>query len=254
MIRFIEPRERVESMAWRELGQLSLADSLVSGVGQNATLDHLAELIDWAALAELVSPLDPLRRGAPGYPALVLLKALFLQQWHGLSDPGLEAALADRLSFRRFCGFALDDKTPDHVTIHRFREGLRRHGLAERDGRRARYRIIARPHGDARRAGLAVPEAELREIDPAAILHRLDEILAGHRLSVMPLEIEIGALAEAIRPDSYREISNFYTATVYNKGAEVIRMMRTMVGTARFREGTDLYFERHEVREHPRSV
>lgn len=132
MIRFIEPRERVESMARRELGQLSLADSLVSGVGQNATLDHLAELIDWAALAELVSPLDPLRRGAPGYPALVLLKALFLQQWHGLSDPGLEAALADRLSFRRFCGFALDDKTPDHVTIHRFREGLRRHGLAER--------------------------------------------------------------------------------------------------------------------------
>lgn len=132
MIRFVEPRERVESMARRELGQLSLADSLVSGVGQNATLDHLAELIDWSALAELVSPLDPLRRGAPGYPALVLLKALFLQQWHRLSDPGLEAALADRLSFRRFCGFALDDKTPDHVTIHRFREGLRRHGLAER--------------------------------------------------------------------------------------------------------------------------
>ena len=132
MIRFVEPKERVEGMARRELGQLSLADSLVSGVGQNATLDHLAELIDWAALGELVSPLDPLRRGAPGYPALVLLKALFLQQWYGLSDPGLEAALADRLSFRRFCGFALDDKTPDHVTIHRFRDGLRRHGLADR--------------------------------------------------------------------------------------------------------------------------
>ena len=119
-------------MACRELGQLSLADSLVSGVGQNATLDRLAELIDWTALARLVSPLDPLRRGAPGYPALALLKAVLLQQWYGLSDPGLEAALADRLSFRRFCGFALDDKTPDHVTIHRFRDGLRRQGLAER--------------------------------------------------------------------------------------------------------------------------
>ncbi|WP_120076343.1 aminopeptidase N [Aurantiacibacter odishensis] len=55
-----------------------------------------------------------------------------------------------------------------------------------------------------------------------------------------------GPLAHPIRPDSYREISNFYTATVYNKGAEVIRMMRTMCGPERFRKGTDLYFERHD--------
>ena len=55
-----------------------------------------------------------------------------------------------------------------------------------------------------------------------------------------------GPLAHPIRPDSYREISNFYTATVYNKGAEVIRMMRSMVGEARFRAGTDLYFNRHD--------
>jgi len=55
-----------------------------------------------------------------------------------------------------------------------------------------------------------------------------------------------GPLAHPIRPDSYQEISNFYTATVYNKGAEVIRMMRTMVGEERFRAGTDLYFERHD--------
>lgn len=55
-----------------------------------------------------------------------------------------------------------------------------------------------------------------------------------------------GPLAHPIRPDSYREISNFYTSTIYNKGAEVIRMMRTMAGEARFRAGTDLYFERHD--------
>ncbi|WP_454796381.1 aminopeptidase N [Novosphingobium lindaniclasticum] len=55
-----------------------------------------------------------------------------------------------------------------------------------------------------------------------------------------------GPLAHPIRPDSYQEISNFYTATVYNKGAEVIRMMRTMAGTDKFREGTDLYFGRHD--------
>ncbi len=55
-----------------------------------------------------------------------------------------------------------------------------------------------------------------------------------------------GPLAHPIRPDSYQEISNFYTATVYNKGAEVIRMMRTMAGPERFRAGTDLYFARHD--------
>jgi aminopeptidase N len=59
-----------------------------------------------------------------------------------------------------------------------------------------------------------------------------------------------GPLAHPIRPDSYQEISNFYTTTVYNKGAEVIRMMRTLAnfgGRAdRFRKGTDLYFHRHD--------
>ncbi len=55
-----------------------------------------------------------------------------------------------------------------------------------------------------------------------------------------------GPLAHPIRPDSYQEISNFYTATIYNKGAEVIRMMRTMAGPERFRAGTDLYFTRHD--------
>jgi aminopeptidase N len=57
---------------------------------------------------------------------------------------------------------------------------------------------------------------------------------------------DAGPLAHPIRPDSYREISNFYTATVYNKGAEVIRMMRSMAGPERFRAGTDLYFDRHD--------
>jgi aminopeptidase N len=55
-----------------------------------------------------------------------------------------------------------------------------------------------------------------------------------------------GPLAHPIRPDSFREISNFYTSTIYNKGAEVIRMMRTMAGPERFRTGCDLYFARHD--------
>jgi aminopeptidase N len=55
-----------------------------------------------------------------------------------------------------------------------------------------------------------------------------------------------GPLAHPVRPDSYIEISNFYTSTVYNKGAEVIRMLHTVLGPEKFRAGTDLYFERHD--------
>lgn len=55
-----------------------------------------------------------------------------------------------------------------------------------------------------------------------------------------------GPLAHPVRPDSYMEIANFYTATVYNKGAELIRMLHTLLGAERFRAGSDLYFDRHD--------
>lgn len=55
-----------------------------------------------------------------------------------------------------------------------------------------------------------------------------------------------GPMAHPVRPDSYVEINNFYTVTVYNKGAEVIRMMHTLLGREDFRKGMDLYFERHD--------
>jgi aminopeptidase N len=57
---------------------------------------------------------------------------------------------------------------------------------------------------------------------------------------------DAGPLAHPIRPDSYMEIGNFYTATIYNKGAEIIRMMHTILGPAKFRAGTDLYFDRYD--------
>ena len=57
---------------------------------------------------------------------------------------------------------------------------------------------------------------------------------------------DAGPLAHPVRPDSYIEINNFYTATVYEKGAEVVRMIHTLLGPARFRKGMDLYFARHD--------
>ena len=55
-----------------------------------------------------------------------------------------------------------------------------------------------------------------------------------------------GPMAHSVRPDSYMEISNFYTVTIYEKGAEVVRMISLILGPERFRAGTDLYFERHD--------
>ena len=57
---------------------------------------------------------------------------------------------------------------------------------------------------------------------------------------------DAGPLAHPVRPEAYREINNFYTATVYEKGAEVVRMLKTLIGPEQFRKGMDLYFARHD--------
>ena len=57
---------------------------------------------------------------------------------------------------------------------------------------------------------------------------------------------DAGPMAHPVRPESYIEINNFYTLTVYEKGAEVVRMIHTLLGAEKFREGSDLYFSRHD--------
>ncbi len=74
-------------------------------------------------------------------------------------------------------------------------------------------------------------------------LKRLQDV---QRLLSVQFPEDAGPTAHAVRPNSYVEINNFYTATVYEKGAEVVRMMQTLLGPERFRKGTDLYFERHD--------
>ena len=71
-------------------------------------------------------------------------------------------------------------------------------------------------------------------------------IEAVRSLRAVQFPEDAGPMAHPVRPDSYSEINNFYTATVYDKGAEVVRMMATLVGRAGFRAGMDLYFQRHD--------
>ena len=117
-------------MAHRDLGQLGFADHMVMRHGRpNELLTRLAALIDWVALERIVAVVPRLRHGAPAYPPVAMLKALLLQQWYGLSDPALEEALWDRLSFRVFCGLPLGESAPDYSTINRFRNALSKDGL-----------------------------------------------------------------------------------------------------------------------------
>ncbi len=93
-------------------------------------------------------------------------------------------------------------------------------------------------------AGPADPSAGA--FSPAATARAVMRIKDVRNLRQLQFPEDAGPMAHAVRPDSYAEINNFYTATVYEKGAEVVRMMQTLVGRAGFAAGMSLYFERHD--------
>lgn len=114
----------------RSSGQGDLSEAWLSpSLGRNVRLDRIAGAFDWGAVDRLVGVIYASPKGRPSWPPLVMVKALLLQQWYGLSDPALEEALSDRLSFRRFVGLGLDEGQPDHSVISRFRKQLRERGL-----------------------------------------------------------------------------------------------------------------------------
>jgi transposase, IS5 family len=112
--------------------QSSFVDAfLPAGFGRNARLERISGLLDWSRIEALVTGVRSGETGRPPYRPLVMVRALLLQQWYGLSDPGLEEALSDRVSFRRFCGLGLDEMTPDETTLCRFRNALKDTSLGE---------------------------------------------------------------------------------------------------------------------------
>jgi len=113
-------------MAVKQSGQFSFVEALMpSGIGRNARLERLNELVKWYRFEKLLKGLrDASGPGRPGYGTLVLFKSLLLQSLYGLSDVELEEALADRLSFRKFVGLSLEAEVPDSTTLCRFRNLL----------------------------------------------------------------------------------------------------------------------------------
>src|SRR6516165_1943519 len=120
-------------MAVKRTGQLGFVEALLSSKGGSGQLDRLHGLAKWYRFEKLIGHLRAeASPGRPGYPVLVLFKALLLQSLYGLSDRELEEALDDRLSFRRFVGLSLEEAVPDHTVLSRFRNRLVAEGLLEK--------------------------------------------------------------------------------------------------------------------------
>ena len=100
-------------MAQRRIGQEQLAIGGPEPRG-GTSLDEVAALVDWAELDRLLAGISASVTGELGWPPLALFRALLLATWHDLSDVRLAEALYDRGSFRRFCGFAAHEPTPEH--------------------------------------------------------------------------------------------------------------------------------------------
>lgn len=113
----------------REVGTFGIADFFAEQRRKRPNfLDAVNGMVQWKPIEKILH--KKLKRnvvnavGVKAYPALVMFKILLLQSWFTLSDEDMEFALHDRISFARFTGFSLEDETPDHTTICRFRNLL----------------------------------------------------------------------------------------------------------------------------------
>ena len=114
-------------MARRRIGQEDFITRPEPRSG--ASLMELAGLIDWPEIDRTLAGISAATKGEAGWPPVALFRALLLATWHDLSDVRLAEALDDRASFRRFCGFAAHEPTPERTSFVRFRRELAQRGL-----------------------------------------------------------------------------------------------------------------------------
>jgi IS5 family transposase len=116
--------------------QIGFADFMVSRRPMKSSfLDEVDRMVDWRPIEKILNRNYKKKAsadGRPAYPALPLFKMLLIQRWYNLSDPGLEEAVNDRISFLRFTGFSMENSIPDETTICRFRNELAKRDLFER--------------------------------------------------------------------------------------------------------------------------
>ena len=114
-------------MPRRRIGQ----ETMFEAPATRSALDEIAGLIDWTPIDARLAAIHAAPRGEASWPPLAMFRALLLAVWHDLSDVKLADSLDDRATFRRFCGFARTESTPERTAFVRFRRELVRHGLDE---------------------------------------------------------------------------------------------------------------------------
>ena len=145
-------------------------------LGATRRSTRLSALINWAEVDCLLAGVSASAKGERGWPPLALFRALLLAMWHDLSDVRLAEALDDRASFRRFCGFAASEPTPERTAFVRFRAELVRRRLD-----RSLFETVTRQldsRGVVVRTGTPV-DATL--LPSASIQHDPEARWAGHR-------------------------------------------------------------------------
>lgn len=120
------------------LNQESFADAVIemrTRKSQNRFLIQVDQLIDWDDLRKVIEKKYKKRENAVGgkaYDCILLFKIMLLQTWYNLSDPAVEERINDSIAFSRFLGLSMEETSPDHSTISRFRTELTRLGLIEK--------------------------------------------------------------------------------------------------------------------------
>ena len=161
-------------MARRRIGQADLIARPEPRAA--ASLTELGALLEWTGIDRTLAGISAAAKGEPGWPPLALFRALLLARWHDLSDVRLAEALDDRASFRRFCGFAAHEPTPERTAFVRFRRELVRRGLDRALFEAVTHRLEAK--GVAVRTGTQV-DATL--VPSASIRADGEAKWAGHR-------------------------------------------------------------------------
>jgi len=120
-------------MIGRQTEQANFADVMLNGNRMKDTfLNRVDGAIKWKRIRRKIESIySGSATGRPCEDVIVLFKGLLLAQWYGLSDPELELAISDRISFTRFVGLSLQDDVPDETTFCRFRNRLKEAGISE---------------------------------------------------------------------------------------------------------------------------
>lgn len=100
-------------MPRRRIGQ----ETMFGASEKRSSPDEIAELIDWARIERQLEVIHAAPRGEASWPPLAMFRGMLLAVWHDLSDVKLADALDDRASFRRFCGFARTEPTPERTAF-----------------------------------------------------------------------------------------------------------------------------------------